>query len=292
MTDAPTRRASDSSSSSMRAATCCPGASSSAARAAARPTAAVTLSRPSSTAPTFSGVTRSRTSASPAGSPRAGGALPATDQSSPPATRTRHRTRAAGNPQRRACRRMGDVKRSPDVRKGSPTHSPRALSPSRGDDELSVCGAPVHDCDALGATRVGLNQEVRGTTRRSRRSSRLASPTGSCLRRKSARCLPSTGATARLLPHDRERTHRGHDSGLFPCRPPHRKSDPVTPVTTPSRESRRLSSKRSARDHQRLPCTEWCHAAACLASAVPHLSPQKLLAPVQRAELEGARLDP
>jgi hypothetical protein len=37
-------------------------------------------------------------------------------------------------------------------------------------------------------------------------------------------------------------------------------------------EPRRLSSKRPARDHQRLPCTEWCHAAACLASAFPHLS--------------------
>jgi len=40
---------------------------------------------------------------------------------------------------------------------------------------------------------------------------------------------------------------------------------------------RRLSSKRSARDHQRLPCTEWCHAAACLASAFPYLSPAAAL---------------
>ena len=49
--------------------------------------------------------------------------------------------------------------------------------------------------------------------------------------------LPSAATTARPLPNDRERTHRGHDSGLFPVDHLTRKSDPVTPVTTPSREA-------------------------------------------------------
>jgi hypothetical protein len=40
------------------------------------------------------------------------------------------------------------------------------------------------------------------------------------------RCLPFAAATARLLADDRERTHRGHDSGLFPRRPPHPQERP------------------------------------------------------------------
>ena len=58
---------------------------------------------------------------------------------------------------------------------------------------------------------------------------------------------PSTTAPARATRSRRSRLHRG--------------------------EPRRLSSKGSARDHQRLPYTEWCHCEACLVSAVPHLSP-------------------
>jgi len=49
------------------------------------------------------------------------------------------------------------------------------------------------------------------------------------LRRRGTRCLPSATAAARLQlcpPDERERTHRGHDCGLFPRRPTHPQERP------------------------------------------------------------------
>ena len=48
-----------------------------------------------------------------------------------------------------------------------------------------------------------------------------------------------------------------------------RKSDPVTPVTTPSRGASPTFPKGSARDHQRLPYTEWCHGAGTSDQGIP-----------------------
>ena len=63
---------------------------------------------------------------------------------------------------------------------------------------------------------------------------------------------PSTTAPARATRSRRSRLHLG--------------------------EPRRPSSKRPAHDHQRLPYSEWCHFAACLARVSHNFRPQKFLA--------------
>src|ERR1019366_6024798 len=104
-----------------------------------------------------------------------------------------------------------------------------------GDGDLAVGGPPVHDRGALGATRVGLNQEVRiplgvfvaalGARHRLARPSaaealvvcRLGPPLPECFPTTASE--PIEGTTVDSSPVD-------HLT---------RKSDPVTPVTTPSR---------------------------------------------------------
>src|ERR1039458_4673091 len=104
-----------------------------------------------------------------------------------------------------------------------------------GDDDLAVRGPPVHDCDALGATRVGLNQEVRvplgvlvaalGSRHRLARTS-AAEVLGVCrLRPPLPDCFPTTASEP----------IEGTTVDSSPVDHLTRKSDPVTPITTPSR---------------------------------------------------------
>jgi len=126
------------------------------------------------------------------------------------------------------------------------------------------------------------------TPRHSRRSSWLESPAHSTLRRRSTRCLPSAAATARLLGDDRDRAHRGHDSGLFPSRPPHPQERPGhaghnpiagSPADLPRRDLHAITND--------------CHipnratARRVWSARSRAFCPQTLLATVQRAELEG-----
>ena len=113
------------------------------------------------------------------------------------------------------------------------------------------------------------------------------------LRRRSTRCLPSATVTARLLPDDRERTHRGHDCGLFPCRPPHPQErtghaghDPIAgSLADFLRKDLHAITNDCHIPNGATPRRVW--------PARSHtFCPQKPLAPVQRAELEGAGLDP
>jgi hypothetical protein len=104
-----------------------------------------------------------------------------------------------------------------------------------GDGDPAVGGPPDHDRGALGTTRVGLDQEVRallgilvaalGSRHRLTRPSAVEALIACRLRLPLPDCLPTTasepieGTTVDSSPVD----HRT------------RKSDPVTPVTTPSR---------------------------------------------------------
>jgi hypothetical protein len=51
-----------------------------------------------------------------------------------------------------------------------------------------------------------------------------------------------------------------------------RKSDPVTPVTTPSRGASPTFLEGICTRSPTTAISEWCHCEACLVSAVPHLS--------------------
>ena len=104
-----------------------------------------------------------------------------------------------------------------------------------GDDDLAVRGPPVHDCDALGATRVGLNQEVRvplgvlvaalGSRHRLARTSAAEALVVCRLRALPPECFPTTASEP----------IEGTTVDSSPVDHLTRKSDPVTPVTTPSR---------------------------------------------------------
>ena len=104
-----------------------------------------------------------------------------------------------------------------------------------GDDDPAARGPPVHDCDALGTTRVGLNQEVRVPL------GVLVAALGS--RHRLARTSAAEALAVcrlRALPPDRLPTTvsepiEGTTVDSSPVDHLTRKSDPVTPVTTPSR---------------------------------------------------------
>jgi len=106
-----------------------------------------------------------------------------------------------------------------------------------GDDDLAVGGPPVHDCDALAATRVGLNQEVRvplgvlvaalGSRHRLARTSAAEALVVCRLRALPPECFPTTASEP----------IEGTTVDSSPVDHLTRKSDPVTPVTTPSREA-------------------------------------------------------
>ena len=106
-----------------------------------------------------------------------------------------------------------------------------------GDDDPAVRGPPVHDCDALGATRVGLNQEVRvplgvlvaalGSRHRLARTSAAEALVVCRLRALPPECFPTTASEP----------IEGTTVDSSPVDHLTRKSDPVTPVTTPSREA-------------------------------------------------------
>jgi len=141
-----------------------------------------------------------------------------------------------------------------------------------GDGDPAVGGPPEHDRGALGATRVGLDQEVRALVglfvvalgSRHRLTGPFAAEALLVCRPR----LPLPDCFPRIVSEPIEGTTV--DSSPVDHRT--RKSDPVTPVTTPSRGASPTFLEGICTRSPTTAISEWCHCEACLVSAVPHLS--------------------